>query len=217
VKLSNQTFGAGSGNQTKTFNVTVSDGSLDLEFSDQGGNDVNWVLSRIVVARSSSSGGTSGGNNTSGGSSEARQFDFGTASSPLQAAAQRVSPNTTSGSYRWTGGAIQSRDRGNAGNASNLNRDFNFSNQARTFVVDGLANGNWQVEVTIGDASYAHGNAVVSTRGTTIFNGVSTNANQFKTQSSIQNVTDGKIEISFRSNGGNSPYWTVTQVKLSKQ
>jgi len=131
VKLSNQTFGAGSGNETKTFNVTVSDGRLDLEFSDQGGNDRNWVLSRIVVTRSS--GGSSGGGSTGGGgTSTARQFDFGTTSSPLFSGYTRVSPNTRSGAYRWTN-TVNAADRGTTGNNNEINRDFIYSNQSRNF------------------------------------------------------------------------------------
>jgi len=37
------------------FDVTVSDGQLNLEFSDQGGSDPNWVLTRLTLTRSTTS------------------------------------------------------------------------------------------------------------------------------------------------------------------
>jgi len=212
VKLSNQTFGASAGNDTRTFNVTVTDGQLDLEFSDQGGNDRNWVLNRIVITRSNSSGG----GNSGGGSSQPLQFDFGTASSPLQADYIRVSPDTRSGAYRWTNN-VSATDRGTAGNANSLNRDLNYLNQSRDFEVTGLANGNWQEEVTIGDASYPHDNIRVRTRGGIIFNSENVASNQFKVESRIQNVTDGKVVITFSDEGGNDANWVVTRVRLTKQ
>jgi len=217
VKLSNQTFGVSAGNETKSFNVTVSDGQLDLEFSDQGGNDRNWVLNRIVVTRSSSSGGgDTGGGNTGGGSSATRQFDFGTTGSPLFSGYTRVSPDTRSGAFRWTN-TVAAVDRGSAGNANGINRDLNYSSQPRNFEVTGLTNGNWKVEITIGDASYPHDNIRVRTRGGMIFNSENVARNQFKVASRVQNVTDGKVVITFSDEGGNDRNWTVTRVRLIKQ
>jgi len=51
TKLSNQTFGGSAGNSNRSFNVTVRDGRLDIEFSDQGGSNPDWVVNRIVITR----------------------------------------------------------------------------------------------------------------------------------------------------------------------
>jgi len=51
TKLSNQTFGGSAGNTTRSFTITVSDGRLDIEFSDQGGANPDWVVNRLVITR----------------------------------------------------------------------------------------------------------------------------------------------------------------------
>src|SRR5262249_28616797 len=83
------------------------------------------------------------------------QFDFGTASSPVETGFTQVTDGTTYGAgpgYGWSGGTRYSYDRGTG---SNVNRDFVYTADS-TFLVD-VANGVYSVTVTLGDVGgYAH-------------------------------------------------------------
>jgi len=212
VKLSNQTFGGNAGNTTQNFPVTVTDGRLDIEFSDQGGSDPNWVANRLVITRT---GDASPGGGGGGGSNGPFSFDFGTSGSPLQAGAIRVSPNTRSGSFRWLNG-VNAVDRGASAGINNFNRDLIFSSASRDFEITGLSNGNWRVAVTLGDALFPHNQMNVRTRGGAIFSNTDTVRSEFKTADRTQNVTDGKIVITFSDGGGSDVNWVATRVVLTK-
>ncbi|MDC0288839.1 Ig-like domain-containing protein, partial [Rubripirellula sp.] len=82
------------------------------------------------------------------------RYDFGTSSSPVASGHIAVtgSPYSSSSGFGWESGNIGVRDRGSS--SSDLNRDFNFTSGTGVFVVD-VANGTYDVTLTMGDASFA--------------------------------------------------------------
>ena len=103
------------------------------------------------------------------GTPTGRNYDFGTASSPLASGYSRVTESTafTPGGYGWTDtSGLESRDRSAASDA--LKRDFVMhSSAARTFKID-LPNGTYAVTVTMGDNDFAHDNMVVKANGAVV-------------------------------------------------
>jgi len=218
----------------QAFDVTVTDGQLNLEFS--GGNP-NWIVTRVSAQRIGDApvpvptatplptatptptpppAPTSTPPTTP---AERFDYDFGTPSSPVRAGWTRVTPDTRTGGVSWSGGRLDSRDRG--GSANEINRDFVFSNEARTLNLD-IGNGVWRVTVNMGDASYAHSSMAVRAEGELITSNVNTAAGEFAyvgprpgpgPQAFNVTVTDGQLNVEFF--GGN-PNWTVTRLSARR-
>lgn len=131
------------------------------------------------------------------------KFDFGTAGSPLDATALRVSEITTynqTRGYGWQSGLVQSRDRGPVSGATALTRDLNFTNDA-VFAVD-VANGSYSVTVHLGDAGeYSHEQMGVSLEGT-LYDSVNTSAGQVVSRTFNVNVVDGQLSVRLQDLGG---------------
>jgi len=121
------------------------------------------------------------------------QYDFGTSNSPLQSGYTRI----TQSSSNWTNNSgLNSRSRGAGPN--NLNRDFVFSSQAKTFEHT-LPNGTYDVTVTFGDRDYARTGQAVKAEGQTKASNVNTSANQFVNRSFQTTVNDGKLSLELNS------------------
>ncbi len=164
-------------------------------------------------------------------------FEFGTATSPVQAGPYVVPPpasywigvngaNTypTKGYYGWNT-PVNSYDRGNNSpnpaktTFQNLLRDGNWFgpvNVSRTFSVAAIAAGDYQVSITIGDTAVVMDNVYVTIEGSaqqlvpTVFQ------NQFITIAGVgQDVNnDGKLDISFVDKGGTHSYWHVNALDV---
>ena len=199
-------------NVTQDFRVDVTDGFLDVEMSDRGGSDQNWVLNRIQVDRV----GEVAAEQSVAGNAGPIRLDLGTNNSPVQNGYQRLSPQNRSGAIRWSG-AVASRDRGTARGTNNLNRDFVFSGASRDLILDGLQNGTWRVEVTFGDRSGRHDEMQVRFNGRTIIDNVDTAAGQYLVRNAEINVNDGTARLNFNDAGGSDPNWVVTRVRLFRQ
>ncbi|HEX6984284.1 MAG TPA: fibronectin type III domain-containing protein, partial [Planctomycetaceae bacterium] len=132
----------------------------------------------------------------------AKKFDFGTGSSAVESGHTRVSEATKYSSalgYGWLAGTVASRDR-SSGTAAT--RDFNFSTDA-TFAVD-LANGTYNVTVTLGDAGYAHDQMGVYLEGAQV-DSVTTAKGQFVTKTFTVTVSDGQLTLRLDDLGGADP------------
>ncbi|MGA2617873.1 MAG: hypothetical protein ABSF26_09695 [Thermoguttaceae bacterium] len=130
-------------------------------------------------------------------------YDFGTATSPVQAGYTQVTPTTKYSSalkYGWQSGTIGARDRGTG---TSLDRDLNFTHNG-TFAVD-LPNGQYQVDMILGDlGSYLHDNMGIFLEGTQV-DSVSTAAGQVVSRSYTVNVTNGLLNLELKDLGGTDP------------
>ncbi len=143
-------------------------------------------------------------------------FDFGTESSPLFPNTLRVSNKTTGGDFGWTNtSGLNAADRGAATSVNNLNRDFIYSSQAKTFETK-VSNGEWEALITFGDKNFPHDNMQVKAEGVLKVTNATTSAGQFLNQELTTEVRDGKISLQFLDNGGSDPNWTVTRLRLKK-
>jgi fibronectin type 3 domain-containing protein len=140
-----------------TFNVNVTGGNLQLEFSDAGGSDGSWIINAITIVPTTFSGD---------------KFDFGTSTSPVAAGYTQVTENTTysSGGFGWVGPiALESRDRSAP---DDLKRDFNMSSSHADTFRDDVPNGTYAVTVTMGDQTTGHDMMVVKANGATVLGSV---------------------------------------------
>ena len=137
-----------------------------------------------------------------------RRFDFGTPTSPVAAGFTRVTHGTAYAGtlgYGWLSGAIASRDRATG---SDRDRDLNFT-PLGTFVVD-LPNGEWDVTITLGDASGAHEQMGVLLEGE-LRGTVSTAAGEVATRSYRATVADEQLTVLLDDLGGRDPNVVVTR------
>ncbi len=136
-------------------------------------------------------------------------FDFGASGSPVESGYTQVTGSTLYSvgiGYGWTSIAgLSSRDR-TLPNA--LNRDFVQSGTEHTFNVD-LANGDYQVTVTIGDQSFMHDLVDVYAEGVLKVNDVSSVAGSFQQVTFYVTVGDYQLNLRFVDDGGVDPNWVV--------
>ena len=128
-----------------------------------------------------------------------RQFDFGTANSPLANRYVRVTETTTftpQRGYGWQSGTIGGR-LNSSGAAVNI--DHNYTADG-TFAVT-LPDDVYDVQITFGDAAAAHDQMQVSIEGVAVET-VSTAAGQFLTRSYTASVSDGQLTLRLRDLGG---------------
>ncbi len=131
-----------------------------------------------------------------------RHFDFGTPTSPVAAGYTRVSHNSVfsgAAGFGWSHGVLGSRDRGIG---SDLLRDLVFSPDAGFALL--LADGSYDVTVTMGDASGKHDQMALLLEGRQV-DSVSTNAGQFATRTQRVSVGDGGLDVTIDDLGGADP------------
>ncbi len=165
-----------------TADVSVADGQLTVLLDDLGGADPNVVINALVVEPALPV-----------------MLDLGTAGSPVAAGYTRVTPTTrytAVAGMGWLGGVVQARDRGIA---SPLLRDFNFSPLGAFGLF--LANGVYDVTLTLGDASAAHDQMGVSVQGTA-FDALTAAKNQFLTRTYHTCVADNELRLLLDDLGG---------------
>lgn len=146
-----------------------------------------------------------------------RNFDFGTATSPVAAGYTRVTESTAyslSSGFGWTDTSmLESRDRGAP---DDLKRDFVMSSSAaRTFKVDLPYSGTYTVVVTMGDQQFAHDNMVVKANGVTMLPDVDTAAGSFAVKSFGVTVNTGSLLLEFSDAGGTDPTWVVNGLVIT--
>ncbi len=152
------------------------------------------------------------------------KFDFGTAGSPVASGYTRVAPTTifsvaprlrhvsalSATGYGWVSGTVDARDRGTGGD---LNRDFNFTH-AGTFAVN-VANGAYDVKVTMGDVTMPHDQMGVFLEGW-MFDNVTTAASQFAVNT-YRGVTvaDGQLTLFLQDQGGSDANCVIDGLELT--
>jgi len=139
------------------------------------------------------------------------RYDFGTASSPVETDYVRVSHGdaySAAAGYGWLSGAVDSRDR-SIGTA--LTRDFCFSGDA-TFVSD-VANGSYDVTVTLGDATHEHDRMGVYLEGVQV-DEVTTAAGVFAANTYSVDVADGQLTLRLRNMGGSDANVTINALEI---
>lgn len=142
----------------------------------------------------------------------ARRFDFGTPTSPLAAGYTRASHTTVytpAQGYGWTSGPISSRDRVSGGD---LNRDFCFT-PLGTFAVD-LPAGTYDVAVTTGDATAKHDQMGIEIEGASA-GVVTANAGTFPVTTLRRQVTDGKLTVVLKDNGGSDANVVINALEVT--
>jgi len=140
-----------------------------------------------------------------------KKYDFGTSDSPVESGYARVSEATTysvASSFGWANGTVFSRDRGVG---SNLERDFNGTEDG-TFAVD-VSNGTYAVMLMLGDMAYAHDRMGVFLEGTQR-DTVDTLAGQVLTRIYSVTVTDGQLTLRLRDLGGNDANAVINALEV---
>ena len=179
---------------TRSYTATVSDGQLTLQLKDLGGSDGNTVIDGLDIAPA-----------------EVMRWDFGTSTSPVGTGYTRVSEAikySTALGYGWQSGTIASRDRGVG---DELTRDFNFTSNG-TFAVD-LANGTYDVTVTLGDRSYSHDQMGLLLEGTQV-DSVTAPAGQFVTRTYPVTVSDGQLTLQLKDLGGSDGNAVIDSLEI---
>jgi len=145
-------------------------------------------------------------------SSVPTSFDFGTTTSPVASGFTGVSPATVFSAaqgYGWQSGTTDSRDRGTG---SDVNRDFDFTTDG-TFAVN-LANGSYNVTITMGDALFAHDQMGVFLQGTQV-DSVTTAAGSFATHTYSVTVSSGQLILRLVDLGGSDPNAVINGLMIA--
>lgn len=201
--------------------VTVTDGVLNIKIEDLGGANPDWVLSRLSLTRVDDAqvdGVQVDDVQRVDISKTSYNYDFGTATSPVGVPYstqdwQRLSPDIT-GEISWSGN-VSAIDRGAAPGVNDINRDFVYSNQTRTFS-HRIANGVWNITLNMGDSDNAHDNMRVTAEGTVLDDDVDSAEKDFTYVTGQVIVTDGVLNIKFEDLGGADFNWVLNRMSLMK-
>lgn len=216
---------AGASASETFFDVNVTDRSLSLEFSDNGG-DPEWVLNRMSLERV---GLVVDQTKTS------YAYDLGTVDSAVENGFTRITPNMRAGDVRFVGGGtLDARDRYTAvvsNSQEGFNRDFVFSATNQT-LEHAIANGVWRVTMNMGDLLNNNNNMAVAAEGVTVSNNIDaprntnvdptlstfayvTNGGSTLTPSSFDvAVTDGSLSLVLQRGGNN--IWMLNRLSLER-
>ncbi|GAB1415739.1 hypothetical protein MASR2M117_11450 [Paludibacter sp.] len=141
-------------------------------------------------------------------------FDFGTNDSPLAPNAVRVTESNlwdSGATFGWTG-TVSSRNRGGSLSAEDM--DFNMASQATVFRVK-IENGDYDVILKQGDASYMHDLMTVKVNNEIKLSGITSAAGQILTNRFPVSTSTGQLAFEF-SRTGTDPNWVVNSLKIIK-
>lgn len=197
--------------ETRTYNVTVSDGQLTLRLDDldtSGSNIVVMINSMEVVQIAEPPPPPPP-------EEPGLHFDFGTAFSPVASNATHVNYTTTYSSslgygYGWTQGVVDSRDRGVG---DDLVRDFNLTEQA-TFLID-LESGVYEITLTMGDAIAARDEMGVFFEGQQ-YDSVTTQAGEYAIRTYTVTINDGQLTMLLDDLGGSDGIAVINGMDIVK-
>jgi len=179
---------------THTYSATVSNGQLVLNLQDLGGSDPNVVISSLDIVQTAAAPAAV----------QNLHFAFGTQTSPTVAGYTSVNEATTYSTaigYGWQSGTISSRDDTALGLTA-VEDQYDYTRLA-TFAVD-LANGTYNVTVTMGDSGFSHDLQGVFLQGIQV-DSVTTAAGQFYTHTYSVTVTNGQLTLTLQDLGGADP------------
>lgn len=199
-----------------SFDVSVSDGSLTFEFSDQGGSDPAWTLNEMSLELQGVAVDLS---------RASYDYDLGPAGSPVSTGFQAITPETQ-GDIFWSD-TVTAIDRGSFA-ATPTTRDFITANETRT-LEHRVENGLWRVTLQMGDNFQAHDNMSVRAEGQLIAGGFDSAAARFPyistagaslTEATFEiAVTDGYLSLEFSDADGTSSGdngWVATRLSLER-
>ena len=221
------------------FSTNVYDGKLNLEFSGEGGENDNWGISRLILTKRipplencevgapCDDGDACTINDTydcncncvgiytGDGSmvSNGYNFDMGSLSSPIAEDYLQVSALSQTPLYGWLNTRVL--NHADRGNGNELNRDVIYGSEKGVFEAT-VVNGDWDVIVTLGDASASHDDMQVKAEGVVVIPDLDAPAGQFFDETFTTTVTDGKITLEFSDEGGFDPNWAVSSIVLSR-
>lgn len=138
------------------------------------------------------------------------RFDFGNASSQLESDYTRVTAATgysAANGFGWQSGSIYAMSWG--GEA--LTRDLNYTRDG-TFAVD-LANGEYDLVITMGQTIIAHDQMGVFVEGTQV-DTVSTAGSQFVTNTYRVTINDGQLTLRLQDLGGSNVYAVINALEI---
>lgn len=140
-------------------------------------------------------------------------YDLGTSSSPVFANYIKVHSGVLvkNGTFGWINNSnLSSRDRGDNSGQNNINRDLNYSSQAKTFEQK-VSNGNWYAMITFGDI-YLHDKQSVDVEGSRQLTNVSNQPGNYHNRFVASKVTDGAFSLTFSDQGGQDVNWAITRI-----
>ncbi len=184
---------------TRTYQVEVVDGQLTLDLKDTGGSDPHFLINALAIKPHVVS--------------MAKSFDFGTASSPVESGYTQVVDTTLYTSalgYGWQT-AMKAYD---LGTANALNRDYNYGTSGR-FLVD-LANGSYDVTVTLGDTKWAHEQMGVTLEGAQV-DTLSHAVGEYVTRTYQVEVVDGQLTLDLKDTGGSDPHFLINALAIKSR
>src|SRR5271157_1398970 len=143
------------------------------------------------------------------------RFEFGTATSPIDAGFTKVDASTIYSAalgYGWTQGVnIQERDRGVG---SDMDRAFDFTTSSMTFQAN-VPNGIYNVSLTSGDAGYPQGPEAIFIGGNQV-DTITTNINQFVTDTYRVTVTNGSLNLMLQPLAGGTRNALINGLVISQ-
>lgn len=141
------------------------------------------------------------------------RYDFGTQTSPVMSGWMAITPSTFN-DISWSS-SVSAVDRGSA--VSDLLRDLVYANSAVT-LEHAISNGTWNVELTMGDNSYAHDlMEVTGDAGIALYPAnASAAAAEFLSVSGLVIVTDSSLSITFDDLGGSDASWVLNSMELER-
>ena len=181
---------------TRTYFVTVADGTLNIALQDLGGGDPNVVIEALVVRPADDP--------------TEWTFDFGTSISPVEQGYVGLSSSSLYSEavgYGWQN-EVESFDNG----GSVVTGDFNYTGSGH-FMVD-LPAGRYEVVVTVGNPmSFPHNLMGILLEGGQA-DAVDTSAGQVVTRTYFVTVSDGTLDLHLQDLGGSDQNVVVEALEI---
>ena len=141
-------------------------------------------------------------------------LQFGAANSAVASGYTLVTPATAYSAaqgYGWQSGTASSRYDSTATGLTPIQLSYDYTHNA-TFAVN-LANGTYNVTVTMGDDGYSHDQQGVFLQGTQV-DSVTTAARQYSTHTYTATVTNGLLTLALQDLGGNDPNVVINALDI---
>ncbi|WP_419194494.1 dockerin type I domain-containing protein [Novipirellula herctigrandis] len=200
-------------NTTFTVDVNVYDGQLNLEFGDADTVDPAWAVTRIVLTQQDVFEDPTVVNLTQTSYRyDVQPYGLSTFDSTYVPLTDKVN-----GDIYFTS-SVASIDNGSAPGANGLNRDGIFITSGSMTLEHKVADGVYDVLVTVGDLNHAMDDMVVSAEaGAVVSTSMSTNANQYlNTFANGVAVSDGSLSLTFTAEGGTNDRFATTRIIITR-
>lgn len=187
------------------FETVVLDGSLSIEFSDGGGSDANWVVTRMSLEKTGEVVDLA---------KTAFNYDLGPADSVVFPNWSLIHPGTAGDIYWNT--TVEARDRGPISGINDANRDL-IQNSSAAILQHRVANGTWSVTLNMGDATNPHDDMRVTLEDTVSSAVIDSAVQEFPYAHATAFVDDGFLTLKFEDLGGADVNWVATRLSLQNR